>query len=218
MNTDPIEDRESLRMLATALFCLLGWVGAVLIAMLLGGCAPKPVVLTPIAPAAARLKAATTATTAAAKGLHATVGTIATQAGALSATLAQGMLDADRVRKSGLADQTFLNLNADRWQAAAVKIGLLEAMTHSAAINSSGLVDSIVSIDADSGALVVAATATDAGIVTLQTELVAKADDAAVGALLKRSVWIAFVCIVIALLLYLFVKFSPAIIQAFKPL
>ena len=49
MTPMPPEDPHPTRMLATALFCLIGWVAAVLIVMMLGGCAPKVVIVTPIA-------------------------------------------------------------------------------------------------------------------------------------------------------------------------
>jgi len=184
--------------------------------LVFASCAPKAVIVEPIAPKAAHLQASTNATTTAAKRVQSSVTTVNAKAIDLHATLAQGMIDADRVRKSGLADQTFLDANASRWQAANVKIGLLEAMTQTAAIDSKGLTATATAASEEAGELVTTAGTLDAGVVTMKVDAAKQAPNAALGEQVKRTGWIILGFLVFGIIVFAIIKIAPYVISAVK--
>ncbi len=214
MTPMPPEDPNPTRMLATALLCLLGWVAAVLLVMMLGGCAPKVVIVTPIAPAAAKVHAAAAAQATAAKRVTGGLVDIGQQTGDLRATLAAGMLEADRLRKTGLASQSDLDANSARWQAAATRAAELAATASAATLSGRDLEAAAAALDLQAGDLERAAITQDAGVENLKTEIVASADNAALGKQLKRTVWIALVLLVLGAIAFLVLRFGPSILNA----
>lgn len=208
------ENDKSQMPIMTGIAALLAWALSVLGLLLMGGCASRAVVVEPIAPKVAHLQSTVRATTTAAKRVQASVTTLNATTTDLRAALAKGMIEADRVRKSGLADQTFLDSNAERWREADVKIGLLEAMTKSATIDSNELSATATAASSEAGELVTTASTLDAGVVKMKVEAAKQAPDAALGAEVKKTGWIILVLLIFAIIVYAVIKIAPYVIAA----
>ena len=193
---------------------LLALAGCVFALSMMSSCAPKTVVVGATAPGAAHLQASVVAGAVAATRVAGGSVVLRAIAGELSAALAAGMLEASRVRKAGVADQVFLDENAARWQAATVKIGVLEAFAQTAMIDAKELASAAAATSAEAGELSAAAVVHDASVETLKVANASLSEDAVAWRKLKFVGWVLLGCAGV----WLFVRYClPVIIAAAKP-
>jgi len=199
----------------SALTALLLWSALAMLTASLNSCAPKIVTASPIAPSTARIHAAASAVAATSGRVAVTASSLSSQTTAMGAQYISAVLAAERLRKAGVATQDDLDANARNWQAMQSRNSLLESAAKSLAIDTTGMHESAVAIDAEAATLETSAIASDAAVVTLQTTLAKSEADAAAWRKLKFVGWVALACV----LLYLFARYClPAVIQAAKPL
>lgn len=191
---------------------------AVLI-LALSACAPKAVIIEPIAPAV--IRARVTASTAAASAVRVKTGVveIRTEAQAITREAMAATSEVDRLRKldSGIPAQEFDAL----WMLVNGLSG--KTLTHEKSIEEVAAVAAEASTQAEESksALVdLEATAIthDKGVEVLKTQVVKQAEDAALGRYAKRTFWIVTIAAIVCGIAFLIIRFLPSIIAAVKPL
>lgn len=191
---------------------------AVLI-LALGSCAPKAVIVEPIAPAVIRARA--TASTAAASAVRVKTGVseIRTEAQAITREAMAATSEVDRLRKldSGIPAQEFDAL----WMLVNGLSG--KTLTHEKNIEEVAAVAAEASTQANESKSVLAeleATAIthDKGVEVLKTQVVKQAENAALGKYVKNTFWIVTIAAIFCGLAFLIIRFLPSILAAVKPL
>jgi hypothetical protein len=192
---------------------------AVLI-LALSACAPKAVIVEPIAPAVIRARA--TASTAAASAVRVKTGVsgVRTEAQAITREAMAATSEVDRLRKldSGIPASEFDAL----WMLVNGLSG--KTATHEKSIEEVSAIADEASTQANESKSVLAeleATAIthDKGVEVLKTQVVKQAEDAALGRYAKRTFWIVTIAAVLCILAYLLIRFVPGIAARFiKPI
>ena len=198
-----------------ALTALLLWSALAMLTCFMNSCAPDAVIMTPIAPAASHLKGVSESAMRAAERVTGRAISVSAQSTALGSQYIAAVLDAERIRKSGVATQADLDSNSRRWQdMQAANLILLES-AKSAVIDGRALEAAAASISVEAGELEKSAIKTDAGMVAQQTKLASVDADAAAWRKLKFVGWVALSCAAV----WLFIRYClPVIIKASKPL
>jgi len=181
------------------------WIFA--IALLLSACAPKAIVVEPIAPAAASLRAKTEASATAAKRVSTGAQEISKKSSDLQAEIIKGMLEAERIRKAGLATPEQLDANADAWKAVHARNLFLEAAAKTVTIDASELEATTRRTSEDAAALEKTAIAHDKSVETLKSDMAKQSGDAAVGKAIRNLVWIAIIGSLALAVLWIVLKF-----------
>jgi len=170
-------------------------------ALAFSACAPKAIVVEPLAPTAARLAETSRETVVKAKRVDSAAKNVQRKSSDLQAEIVKGMLEADRVRKAGLATQTDLDANAEAWNVVHDRNLFLEAAMKTWTIDTQDLVNATAKVSTDAENLAGKVVTQDAVVQTLKTDIVRQADDAAVGKLLKRSLWAAVILVILFFIL-----------------
>lgn len=186
----------------------------------LSACAPKAVIVEPIAPAVIRARA--TASTAAASAVRVKTGVseVRTEAQAITREAMAATSEVDRLRKldSGIPASEFDAL----WMLVNGMSG--KAATHEKSIEEVSAIAEVASSQAEESKTALAeleATAInhDKGVEALKTEVVKQSEDAAAGRLVKKTFWTIAITAIVGVLLYLILRFGPVIAAKFaKPL
>lgn len=191
---------------------------AVLI-LALSACAPKAVIVEPIAPAVIRARA--TASTAAASSVRVKTGVseIRTEAQSITREAMAATSEVDRLRKldSGIPASEFDAL----WMLVNGLSG--KTSTHEKSIEEVSAIADEASTQANESKSVLAeleATAIthDKGVEVLKTQIVKQAENAALGKYVKKTFWIVTIAAIVCGIAFLVIRFLPSILAAVKPL
>ena len=177
--------------------------------LVFSACAPKAIVVEPLAPTAARVAEAARETAVKAKRVDSAAKDVQHKSSNLQAEIVRGMLEAERVRKAGLATQEDLDANFKSWEAVRDRNLFLETAMKTWTIDTQDLVNATARVSTDTGILAEKVVQQDAAVETLKTDVVRQADDAAVGKLIKRSLW----AIAILAILFFIVKATLPLIR-----
>jgi hypothetical protein len=182
----------------------------------LSACAPKAVIVEPIAPAVIRARATASTAAASAVRVKTSVAEARTEAQEITREVMAATVEVDRLRKldSGIAPGEFDAL----WT---IVNGLsVKTSTHEKSIEEVSAVAEVASSQAEESKTALAeleATAIthDKGVETLKTEVVKQSEDAAAGRLVKKTFWTIAITAIVGVLLYLILRFGPVIAAKF---
>ena len=178
----------------------------ILLASIVGACAPKAVIVEPIAPAVTKARASVEASNASSARLEKSVGSLHTGISQLGADISKATAEADRLRQQGTASAAELE---DQWKALTgiqTRNLFLETQSTEAVRNAAEqrvLKDAAASRLAE---LEQTATTHDKGVETLKTQIVRQEGDAAIGRMIKGGIIIAAIVIFIGIILYFAVR------------
>lgn len=160
---------------------------------MLAGCSPKAIIVEPIAPAAASLRAKTEASATAARKVSNGVQDIKAKSSDLQSEIIKGMLEAERIRKAGLATPEQLDANAEAWKVVHTRNLFLEAAAQTIAIDASELEVAARRASEEAVEFEKSAIVHDKSVETLKTDIAKQAGDAAIGKSLKNFIWISII-------------------------
>lgn len=182
-------------------------------------CAPKAVIVEPIAPAVIRARATASTAAASAVRVKTSVAEIREEAKGIVAETMAATVEVDRLRKlDGVNPGEFDAL----WS---IVNGLsIKTATHEKSIEEVSAIAEVASTQAEESKSTLAdleATAIthDKGVEALKTQVVEQSEDAAAGRLVKKTFLTVAITAVLGVLLYLIFRFGPVIASKFaKPL
>lgn len=177
----------------------------------LASCAPKAIVMEPIASHATVVSESSSQTAAQAAKVKRNNEAIGRDIQNLQAEINKAKADAERLRKQGQATQDELEANARAWEAVSIKNAFLEAAAKRATIDASELQAAAERAKAESAKLKDEVKKQDKVVADLKTELNKQAVDAARGRALKHLIWLLIGIVAV----YLIIRF---ILPLIKPL
>lgn len=177
------------------------------LSLLLTACAPKAIVVEPITPAAASLRAKTEASAVAARKVATGIQDIRQKSGDMQAEIVKGMLDAERIRKAGLATPEQLDANADAWKAVHARNMFLEATAQSLTIDASELEAATRQTSEEAVTFEQVAITHDKSVEILKSEMAKQTGDAAIGKAIRHLVWVAIIGSLVIAAVWIFAKF-----------
>jgi len=184
---------------------------AAIILAILASCAPKAIVVSPIAPRAVVVAEAAKVTANQSIKVKSNTERLDKGIQDVQSEIVKGRNVPHHLAKTGVATPEQLKANADAWEAVSIKNLFLEAAAQNAIIDATELVTAATRAKDEAAELRIEASKSDAVAVSLKAELAKQSIDAARGKAIKQGVWL-----VIAIgLIYLAIRF---ILPIFKPL
>ena len=180
------------QLLTAAWHCLRILMATVVVA--LASCAPKAIVVSPIAPKAVRVAETARATAKQADKVQKSVAKVSKESATLSAEILKGMMAADALRKAGLATQEQLDANAGQWQTVHARNLFLEVANQSATIDARELVEAAERGKVESEGLELEAVKTDKATSDLKSHMLKQEADASRGRAVKHGIWLLLGC------------------------
>ena len=184
----------------------------VIFLLALSSCAPKAVIVEPVAPQVTRARASVEASASSSARLEKRVEGIKANTSALAIEVNKAVAESDRLRKVGSATPQELE---DQWKALTgiqTRNLFLEAETAEAVRNAEEQRFLREAANTRLAELEQSATVHDKSVETLKTQVVKQADNAAIGQAVKGMFWTFAIFAAIGLVLWVAIKLKPTVI------
>ncbi|GAA5117151.1 hypothetical protein JIN84_17835 [Luteolibacter yonseiensis] len=179
----------------------------VAILLLVASCAPRAVLVEPVAPAVTKARASVEAANMSSARLEKNVGSIHTGISSLGLEINKATTEADRLRKQGSATPAELEKQWKALTGIRTRNLFLETQSTEAVQNAAEQRFLRETANARLAELEKTAVTNDKGVEKLKTQIVRQEGDAALGRWMKRGIVIGAVVIFIAIALYIATRF-----------
>ena len=187
-------------------------IALLVILLAVSACAPKAVIVEPIAPQVTRARASVEASASSSARLEKKVAGINANTSALAVEVSKAVAESDRLRKIGTATPQELE---EQWKALTgiqSRNLFLEAETAEAVQNAEEQRFLREAANQRLAELEQSATVHDKSVETLKTEVVKQAGNAAIGQFVKGAFWTFAIFAAIGLVLWVAIKLKPTLL------